>query len=489
MNARLWKSLLPLLVLACASAAVAADASDEYSVFSLSPYAGATYLSDDIGLEDDIIFGGRAAVLFLPWLGLEGTYGFSDTEQTGTAAATKLHHLGADLVLNLRPFEKVNPYLTAGWAQLEAKGDWLTTGKTEMNGWEAGAGLKIRLGGDNINRRDLRLEVRDVMSSLVSGLPNNGDMTHNLIATAGLNFGFGRCGRDADHDGVRDGDDGCPETPAGATVDAQGCPFDSDGDGVFDGLDQCAETPRGANVDSYGCPTDGDGDGVLDGLDKCPDSAPGAVVDARGCVSDVDTDGDGVFDSADKCPATPAGAKVDGSGCPLDSDRDGVYDGLDQCPETPQHLKVDAEGCPIAITATETQLLDTGMIRTTAITFKTASAELDQADTREIDEIGATLVRWPELQIEIGGHTDSQGADAANQQLSERRAQTVLDYLVAKFPEIRTSQFSVKGYGETQPLADNATVDGRAQNRRVEFKVLNAETIKRVIESQKLLER
>jgi OOP family OmpA-OmpF porin len=486
MNVRLVKSLLLLLVVMTASAATAAD---EYSVFSLSPYAGATYLTDDLGIDDDIIFGGRAAIMFMPWLGVEGTYGFSDTEQTGTGLGTKLHHLGADLVLNLMPYQKINPYLTAGWAQLEAKGDWLPTGKTEMNGWEGGAGLKIRLGGDNINRRDLRLEVRDVMSGLVNGLPNNGDMTHNLIATAGFNFAFGRCGRDADRDGVRDRDDRCPETPAGAMVDEQGCPFDSDGDGVFDGLDQCAETPRGASVDAYGCPTDSDGDGVLDGLDKCPDTAPGAVVDARGCISDVDSDLDGVFDREDKCPETPAGAIVDAAGCPLDSDRDGVYDGLDQCPDTPQHLRVDAQGCPIAITETETQLLDTGMIRSTAITFKTASAELDQADTREIDEIGATLVRWPELQIEIGGHTDSQGSDAANQQLSERRAQAVLDYLVRKFPEIRIAQFSVKGYGESQPLADNATVDGRAQNRRVEFKVLNAETIKRVIESQKLLER
>ncbi len=489
MNDRHVKPLLLLLLVATASAVAAADISDEYSVFSLSPYAGATFLTDDLGIEDDLIFGGRAAVQFMPWLGLEGTYGFSDTEQTGTGESTKLHHLGADVVVNLRPFQKINPYLTAGWAQLEAKGDWIPTGKTEMNGWEAGAGLKVKLGGDNINRRDLRLEVRDVMSGLVNGLPNDGDLTHNLIATAGFNFAFGRCGRDADRDGVRDSDDQCPETPAGATVDAEGCPFDSDGDGVFDGLDQCAETPRGASVDTYGCPTDGDGDGVLDGLDKCPDSAPGSIVDARGCVSDVDSDLDGVFDRADKCPGTPAGAKVDATGCPLDSDRDGVFDGLDQCPETPQHLKVDEQGCPIAITATETQLLDTGMIRTTAITFKTGSAELDQADTREIDEIGATLVRWPELQIEIGGHTDSQGAEAANQKLSERRAQAVLDYLTAKFPEIRAGQYSVKGYGESLPLADNATAEGRAQNRRVEFKVLNAETIKRVIESQKLLER
>ncbi|MDO9170680.1 MAG: hypothetical protein Q7W29_02500, partial [bacterium] len=81
MDTRLVKPLLLLLLIATATSAAATDISDEYSVFSLSPYAGATFLTDELGIEDDLIFGGRAAVQFMSWLGVEGTYGFSDTEQ------------------------------------------------------------------------------------------------------------------------------------------------------------------------------------------------------------------------------------------------------------------------------------------------------------------------------------------------------------------------------------------------------------------------
>lgn len=449
--------LVMLLMLVSPSARAADEDWGDYSIFTLSPYAGTTIWSDDIGLDDNLIFGGRAAVLFSPWLGIEGTYGYTTTHLADTEMAADIHHLGIDMVINLMPRATINPYLTGGWAQLNTKGDWIPSGEARLNGWEAGAGLKIKLGGDNVNRRDLRLEVRDVMSDLTAGFPNDGAMTHNLIVTAGLQFGFGYGSKDSDLDGVRDRDDLCPDTPSGATVDAGGCPRDGDGDGVLDGLDQCPDTPAGATVDIHGCPSDTDNDGVLDGLDKCD--------------------------------ATPPGATVDAEGCPSDSDGDSVLDGLDQCPDTPFHLQVDPTGCPIAITETETELLDTGMIRTSQVTFDSGSDVLQPKSFTELDQIGETLINWPELRVEIGGHTDSQGSESSNQTLSEKRAQAVLDYMNAKFPEINSGQYTVVGYGESLPVADNSTAEGRARNRRVEFKVLNAETIKRVIESQKLLER
>lgn len=89
---------------------------------------------------------------------------------------------------------------------------------------------------------------------------------------------------------------------------------------------------------------DSDGDGVTDDLDKCPNTPAGVTVDKDGCP--VDSDKDGVADYLDKCPDTPTGVKVDTVGCPLDSDRDGVYDYLDKCPDTPAGIKVDANGCP-----------------------------------------------------------------------------------------------------------------------------------------------
>jgi len=447
--------LLVMLLLLVSPSARADDDWGDYSIFTISPYAGQTIWSDEIGLEDDLIYGARAAVLFVPWLGVEATYGYTKT--TRSLDAAEIHHTGLDLVLNLRPRSGINPYLTGGWAHLNTKGDWFGNGEARLNGWEAGAGLKIRLGGGDVNRRDLRLEVRNVMSDLMMGFGNDGAQTHNLIVTAGLQFGFGHGSRDTDLDGVRDREDLCPGTPTGAIVDATGCPSDNDGDGVLDGLDRCPDTPAGAAIDDSGCPSDSDGDGVLDGVDQCPD--------------------------------TPAGATIDDSGCPSDSDGDGALDGLAQCPDTPSHLQVDETGCPIAITATETELLDTGMIRTSLVTFGSGSDELKTKSFGELLKIGETLINWPELRVEIGGHTDAQGSDELNQKLSEKRAQAVLDYLGSRFPDINSEQYTVVGYGESLPVADNATAEGRARNRRVEFKVLNAETIKRVIESQKLLER
>jgi len=87
---------------------------------------------------------------------------------------------------------------------------------------------------------------------------------------------------DADHDGVADKNDACPDTPRGATVDTRGCPADSDSDGVLNGIDQCPNTPTGATVDAMGCPHDQDGDKVFDGIDQCPDTPAGTAVDAKG---------------------------------------------------------------------------------------------------------------------------------------------------------------------------------------------------------------
>ena len=273
------------------------------------------------------------------------------------------------------------------------------------------------------------------------------------------------CPSDTDGDGVHDGLDQCPDTPAGFAVNADGCAKDTDGDGVVDGLDKCPDTPKNAKVDANGCPMDSDKDGVYDGLDKCPNSPKGAKVNADGCP--LDSDKDGVFDGLDKCPNTPKGAKVDASGCPLDSDKDGVYDGLDKCPGTPAGTKVSADGCPEKRLFTK----ERKVFVLKGVNFKTNSAELTGASTTALDEVAATLAEWPEVSIEIGGHTDSQGSDGFNQKLSERRANSVMNYLASK--DIDSRRMTKKGYGESQPIADNKTADGRGKNRRVELKKTN----------------
>ena len=274
---------------------------------------------------------------------------------------------------------------------------------------------------------------------------------------------------DADKDGVPDRKDKCPDTPAGAKVDLTGCPTDADGDGVFDGIDQCPDTPKGWPVNEKGCPTDKDGDGVPDGADACPDTPKGAKVDAKGCPSD--SDGDGVLDGIDECADTPKGAKVDPKGCPLDGDKDGVFDGLDACPESKPGVKVDEKGCEIIPKAPPLFEMEKKNLVLEGVNFEVDRAELTPESLGVLDKVAESLRDWPEVRVEIGGHTDSSGSAAHNRDLSQRRAESVRAYLVSK--GISDSRLVAKGYGEDSPIADNKTKEGKAKNRRVELTRVN----------------
>jgi OOP family OmpA-OmpF porin len=240
-------------------------------------------------------------------------------------------------------------------------------------------------------------------------------------------------------------------------------------------------------VDKRGCELDEDMDGVADGLDRCAGTPKGATVDAEGCTHDADADG--IWDGIDQCPITPTGCTVNPNGCPTDYDQDGICDGLDQCPDSPVAAKVDRTGCPIVVSDKETQLLETGMIRLQNINFDTGRAAILPESESVLDEVGNILARWPELKIEVGGHTDSRGSPAKNTELSRARARAVMGYLLSKFPELNSNQFTTAGYGASRPIAPNGTVLGRAKNRRVEFKVLNKEALKREKTEQRLLPR
>ena len=200
-------------------------------------------------------------------------------------------------------------------------------------------------------------------------------------------------------------------------------------------------------------------------------------------------DGDCVFDGRDKCPNTPKGATVDATGCPKDTDGDGVFDGLDQCPDTPTGLKVDAHGCPIEVMERETELLDTGMIRLQNVNFETGKADLLPDSYSTLDAVGALLIKWPQLKIEIGGHTDARGSAVKNQKLSEARADSVRSYIVHKYPKLDPAQFTVKGYGKSKPIAPNNNDLNMAKNRRVEFVVTNKDVLKKEVEKRHLMQQ
>jgi outer membrane protein OmpA-like peptidoglycan-associated protein/opacity protein-like surface antigen len=180
-----------------------------------------------------------------------------------------------------------------------------------------------------------------------------------------------------------------------------------------------------------------------------------------------DSDGDGVLDDLDKCPDTPQGCVVDKDGCPIDSDKDGVCDGLDKCPGTPAGVKVDEKGCPIKVeTPVAKELIEKGRARIN-VEFDFNKAVVKPKYNEEIKKFADVMKDHPELNVVIEGNTDSVGKDAYNQKLSEKRAESVKNYMIEKFG-IDKSRLSSKGYGESKPIADNKTKEGRQKNRRVE---------------------
>ncbi|AZC29300.1 OmpA family protein [Pseudomonas chlororaphis] len=156
-----------------------------------------------------------------------------------------------------------------------------------------------------------------------------------------------------------------------------------------------------------------------------------------------------------------------------DEDGDGVPDSRDKCPGTPKGVQVDANGCPPAPVAVVEEVVvvkeETIVIRD--VHFEFDSAKLTAADKTKLDTIATRLKQEaPSAQLRVTGHTDSVGSDAYNQRLSEKRARSVTEYLIsAGVP--RSSFVSVVGAGESQPVADNKTADGRAMNRRTEIKI------------------
>lgn len=261
---------------------------------------------------------------------------------------------------------------------------------------------------------------------------------------------------DEDGDGIADGEDRCASTPRGVDVDSRGCERDSDGDGIVNSQDKCTGTLSGIRVDAQGCELDSDGDGILDSQDKCTGTLSGIRVDAQGCEVISDSDGDGIADSQDQCSNTNAGAQVDARGCELDSDNDGIVDSIDNCADTQPGTNVDIKGCKIP----EVVVLK-------GVTFESGSATLTQTSLIVLNDVAATLQRNPEIKVEIAGYSDDRGSVAFNKRLSEKRAISVLDYLINQ--GVASANLAAKGYGPADPIADNSTAEGRALNRRVEM--------------------
>jgi len=397
-------------------------------------------------LKNSLAVGIRLAYAFHPYLALEGELGYlptgsRDHDESANAFLYRVHAL----VYFLPPEKRFRPFALLG-------GGGMTVLDSENNAinkdadalFHGGLGAKVRIGCTWGVRGDARI--------LFPPSSEDNSFTYDFEFLLGAYKNFGSCEK---------------KEPQ---------PQDSDGDGIFDSDDQCPNEKE--DFDQYrdedGCPDlDNDQDGIPDVDDQCPNEAEdkNGVDDTDGCP-EKDPDGDGLVGSADKCPteAEDKDGFEDGDGCPdSDNDGDGFADADDKCPNKPetQNGFEDTDGCPDEIP--ETLAKFTGTIK--GIRFKTGSATILRGSYKVLDEAAKVLNDYPDLRVEIQGHTDDVGKDEKNMKLSQDRAESVKAYLVKK--GVDEGRLEAKGYGETQPIADNATKEGKAENRRVEFKLIH----------------
>ena len=331
------------------------------------------------------------------------------------------------------------------------------------------------------------------------------DLKDNCISTPGI-WAFKGC-PDTDGDGLMDKEDECPEIAG--LVEFKGCP-DSDGDKIIDKLDDCPEIAGLAEF--KGCP-DSDGDKIIDKLDDCPEIS--GLAEFKGCP---DTDSDGIKDSDDACPQN-AGPK-ENQGCP-DKDSDGLFDFIDACPEMagPKEnngcpwpdtdgdgildkddacplLKgpkanmgcpykdtdgdglldkdddcpntagpIENKGCPII----EVEIVEVLRTAFDNLEFESGKDIILEVSKVALDELADVLIKKATWKLEISGHTDNIGGENFNLVLSKKRAEALKNYLI--FKGVDTNRLITFYFGETQPLIDNTTLEGRKKNRRVEMKI------------------
>jgi outer membrane protein OmpA-like peptidoglycan-associated protein len=250
---------------------------------------------------------------------------------------------------------------------------------------------------------------------------------------------------------------------------------DSDGDGIPDVDDDCPDLPEDIDgfEDEDGCPDpDNDGDGVMDFDDACPNT-PGTA-ETAGCPFD-DADGDGIDASVDQCPdeAEDFDGFEDDDGCPdPDNDGDGIPDVDDDCPDVAESFNGvdDDDGCPDEGDSA-VRLHDDRIEILERVHFDTNRASIKRRSHSVLEQVAAVLEANPDIRLmRVQGHTDARGAEQSNLELSQQRAVSVKEFLIERGVDAR--RLSARGYGESHPIADNETKEGRAQNRRVEFHII-----------------
>ncbi len=440
---------------------------------------------------------------------------FEELKQGGQ---TLFDEEGNQLNYKIKLTRPVSPYLTVGAGALffdptthiepENSANW-SSKEREQNFSKVnfitpiGGGLKFYLN----DRWTLGVEALMIpaFSDYLDGASDSRDPENNdWLSTLSLGLSYRFSEKDSDGDGIVDREDACPEIAG--SIALMGCP-DTDGDGIADREDEC---PLVAGLATLGGCPDKDGDGITDAKDSCPNEAGPAkfngcpdsdgdgIIDSKdGCPSEKgtlamngcpDTDGDGITDGEDECPTEAGIASLGGcpdkdgdgvadkddtcpnekglvalGGCP-DGDGDGVADRLDKCPKVKG--PASNQGCP------EIEKADLAKIAFAIknVQFRTNQTRLRSSSIPVLNEIVTLMDKYPDYNLKIEGHTDSDGKEDANLKLSEGRAKACYDYLASH--GVLSLRMTHAGFGETQPIADNKTAEGKATNRRVDFKMI-----------------
>jgi outer membrane protein OmpA-like peptidoglycan-associated protein len=355
--------------------------------------------------------GGRVGYYPLRYLGIEAEGAMIPTTTLDAGFPVNLWVARGHVVAQL-PFASIAPFVVVGAGALGMTSHPLTLGNDVDPAFHLGIGTKVF-----INRRfALRLDLRDEISPRRG---TSGGATNSIEALLGLSLTLGR---------QRD--------RARPTVEPEP-----------------VTTPR-----------DTDGDGFVDDRDACPTQA-GVAPD--GCPAPADPDGDGFVGEADACPDEPGVAP---DGCPdPDADRDGVLVPDDACPDEPETFNgfEDDDGCPDTVPDAVQQFSG----RLDGVNFELGRATLTKASLPVLDEAVKVLQQYTSVRIEVIGHTDNTGPREVNMSLSLQRAEAVKTYLVDR--GIEADRIVTRGAGPDEPIDSNASREGRASNRRIEFRVLD----------------
>jgi outer membrane protein OmpA-like peptidoglycan-associated protein len=350
---------------------------------------------------------------------------------------------------------RVTPFMLFGLGSMGIiSGDDVVGDDSDMV-WHLGTGAKFFVNNDwsvRVDGRWLLAPKRDIVGE-------DDNMVSHFLITTSLSWRFGPFTRAQ------------PDFEAKIEVaKAEQPPEDTDRDGIVDNSDKCPSEAETMNEveDEDGCPDvepDKDSDAIADRRDACPESAEDmdSFQDTDGCP-DADNDGDGILDGKDSC-ALQSGP-VDNLGCPdKDGDGDGLADRLDNCPAEPGFSQF--RGCRnkqlVVIDQAQIKVLDN-------IYFASSKSSIRSRSNALLDNLAQVLNAHPEItRISIEGHTDNRGDADRNRNLSQSRAQSVVDYLAGR--GVSASRMQAVGHGEDVPIADNKSSRGRSQNRRVEFRI------------------